>query len=597
MFSEWVDSCKSSVLQTTEWKRVSQELHNILSDKLSRDCVGFFADLTNEQQISYIKQIKRYDLKDTKIYDDFLVKLKELIERNISIQIQQLELSDHHNLTNLTRLDKILHITSEGTAKLLHDFPKNEIEYQLSGLSNMSLSPHLRKEIWKILLCNNHKYNDTHHDEQSMASSQVSSSYIQTANQKTSINTFRVTEKCETILLTLSQIIEIPNINPTQKSAGFGDLNTLLPLMKNIMIQYHQDIGFFNQENGALCDERYFHFLIPILICCTDFLTQSIINKINVYSAFEHKAYKWFKELIQCDIPNDEDQYLNLDCIRFGTEEYTKYYDELEHLIIHKSPVLLDALQSVAVTAQLIMDDKDDMEASQKPQVNWIRAIIEPVVHEMIEYWFVSIVNIETCQHIWDQLLLTRFDALPLIICALFHLISDNVRNCQNVDGFSTIAKRFLPTVHYTQFMREIQRLRYYKPDSNAIDIKDDEKTNAIHVEPIIDTIGTAKALTPMRDVSVQTKQLVAGMLMIGKLHIYKVRNDATLVPETPAVNAVCLEKEQEDGDDVLTDTKAMNQQEAKEDNQPEKTVTSLVLEDSIVQILKALRDISHMTK
>eukprot|EP01084_Bolivina_argentea_P224137 379084_1 len=105
-----------------------------------------------------------------------------------------------------------------------------------------------------------------------MASSQVSSSYIQTANQKTSINTFRVTEKCETILLTLSQIIEIPNINPTQKSAGFGDLNTLLPLMKNIMIQYHQDIGFFNQENGALCDERYFHFLIPILICCTDFL-------------------------------------------------------------------------------------------------------------------------------------------------------------------------------------------------------------------------------------------------------------------------------------------------------------------------------------
>ena len=60
--------CKESVLKSSEWRKVSQELHTILSDKLKRDRVGFFADLSFDEQLAYIKQIKRYELKDTKIY-------------------------------------------------------------------------------------------------------------------------------------------------------------------------------------------------------------------------------------------------------------------------------------------------------------------------------------------------------------------------------------------------------------------------------------------------------------------------------------------------------------------------------------------------
>eukprot|EP01084_Bolivina_argentea_P045333 83461_1 len=288
MFSEWVDSCKSSILQSSEWNKVSDELHKILSDRLSRDCVGFFADLTHTEQLAYIKQIKQHDLKDTKIYDNFLVKMKELIEKYTLMEIEKLEkLNQSNNAIDLTRLDKILHITSEGTAKLLKDFPQNEIQNQLSNLSNVSLSPNLRKEIWKLLLHSNVNHNNNNNelntDEQSVNTARSTDTFsIHHNNTSPLNNTFQITEKCENILLTLSQIIEIPNVHVMQKTQGFGNLNTLLPLMKTVMIKYHKDIGYFNNinhENTTLCDERYFYFIIPILVTITDFLINSITNK------------------------------------------------------------------------------------------------------------------------------------------------------------------------------------------------------------------------------------------------------------------------------------------------------------------------------
>lgn len=441
MFCSWVDPCKESVLKSSEWRKVSQELHNILSEKLSRDRVGFFADLSFNEQLAYIKQIKRYELNNTKIYNNFIDKLRESIEHYITIQIQKLEEnSNDNNLRNLSRLDKILHVTAEGTAKLLHDFPHSEIEHQLSGLGNSSLSPNLRKEIWKLLLFNNQKkYQEFELEERSLDTERSFTIHINTETNTTSVNTFRITEKCENILLTLSQTIEIPNINSQQNNwIGFGDLNTLLPLMKNVMVKYHQDIGFFNQEteNVSLCDERYFYFIIPILVCVSDFLIESLNTKINMYNLFEFKASKWFKELLQEKIGSNYDNDITLDDVRFGTDKYYIYYQQLQYLIMYKAPTLLSALKNIAVSAQLMMDHddedntKDNEEEEQEEEekreqdnkekteesstsssvhINWIRAIIEPLVEEMIEYWFVKTVNIETTLHIWDQLMLKKF--------------------------------------------------------------------------------------------------------------------------------------------------------------------------------------------
>ena len=425
MSSDWVTLCKSSVLQSPEWKKVSRELHSILSDKLSRDCVGFFADLSFGEQLAYIKQIKRYNLQNTKIYQDFLCKLTEVTEQYISVQVEQLEQSKNPNLLNLSRLDKILHVTSEETASLLHDFPYKEIESQLSGLSNISLSPSLRKEIWKILLFNNQKYDcEQNEDEESEEQS-----------RSPILNGFKITEKCESILLTASQRIECPNVNPSAvKTAGFGDLNTLLPLMKGAMIRYHKDLGFFNSDNAELSDDRYFYFMIPILVTITDFLIESIINKISSYRSLEIKAAKWFKQLVTSDNDNREKFDINLDAIRFGSDVYLKYYQQFEALTISKAPSLYFALRCVAVSAQLIMENEE--EDKDREQVNWIRAITEPLIADMIDFWFVTTANIETTLHIWDQLMLRRFDTLPLIICALLSVISDQIKECQNVDGF-----------------------------------------------------------------------------------------------------------------------------------------------------------------
>ena len=424
MYSEWVDACKASVLQSSEWKRVSTELHTILSEKLSRDRVGFFADLSSREQLSYIKQIRRYELNDTEIYSNFRDKLEELIERYISIEVDKVEQSNNPALQRPSRLDRILQITSEGTAKLLHNFPVKEINVELSGLANMSISPNLRKEIWNLLLFNN----DDHHsitggasDESTVDSARSSSGTmsIEVSSMRgsaSSINTFRITEKCENILLRLSQTVEVPDANPVDSAPGFGDLNTLLPLMKGVMIEYHREIGFFNSEQAEqspLCDERYFHFAVPVLVAITDFLSESITTKIQKYPVFQKKATKWFKRLIggqsdgaDIDGVNTTDD-LKLDVIQFGNDLYNRYFLELRDLILNRSPDLLDVLQRVAVAERLVIDQDDDGNTDDE-QFEWIRVVVEPIMSEMIEFWFVTTVNIEMALHLWDQLLLKR---------------------------------------------------------------------------------------------------------------------------------------------------------------------------------------------
>ena len=202
----------------------------------------------------------------------------------------------------------------------------------------------------KLLLFNNQKFDEFEDDERNIDTERSFTLHINTETNVTSVNTFRITEKCENILLTASQTIEVPNINPTNNSnhnsIGFGDLNTLLPLMKNVMVKYHQDIGFFNEsnqenENVSLCDERYFYFIIPILCCVSDFLIESLNTKINMYTLFEFKASRWFRQLIQSENKennnnsskkkkiHEHDHYdINLDDIRFGTDKYDAYYHD-----------------------------------------------------------------------------------------------------------------------------------------------------------------------------------------------------------------------------------------------------------------------------
>merc|ERR1719204_1916944 len=141
-------------------------------------------------------------------------------------------------------------------------------------------------------------------------------------------------------------------------------------------------------------------------------------------------------------------------------------FDELQNLILHRSPDLFDTLQRVAVAEQLLMAREDGGGGVDTANPQWVRVVVEPVVGEMVDNWFVTTVNVETALHLWDQLLLKRFETLPLIICSLLNVISVHLRDCHNVDGFTTVATRFLPTVHHTRWLEEMQRLKYFKSNN-----------------------------------------------------------------------------------------------------------------------------------
>ena len=50
MNGEWINRCKANLLSTVEWQQLSKKIHVILLERLSNDRVGFFADLSFEEQ-------------------------------------------------------------------------------------------------------------------------------------------------------------------------------------------------------------------------------------------------------------------------------------------------------------------------------------------------------------------------------------------------------------------------------------------------------------------------------------------------------------------------------------------------------------------
>ena len=50
MSGEWINHCKANLLSTVEWQQLSKKIHVILLERLNKDKVGFFADLSFQEQ-------------------------------------------------------------------------------------------------------------------------------------------------------------------------------------------------------------------------------------------------------------------------------------------------------------------------------------------------------------------------------------------------------------------------------------------------------------------------------------------------------------------------------------------------------------------
>ena len=91
-----------------------------------------------------------------------------------------------------------------------------------------------------------------------------------------------------------------------------------------------------------------------------------------------------------------------------------------------------------------------------------------------------------------------------------------------------SVAKRYLPTIHYTVLTKEMHKIKYYK-SSNQLLVNDveeiDEKTQ--FMTPAISVHSTIEMLTPLKPStkSAQIKKLFAAMVMVGKLQRIRNRN------------------------------------------------------------------------
>ncbi len=153
---EWIEKCENAILESDAWKTLSQTIHEMLSDRLYRDNVGFFGDLSSLEQMAYIQQIKTYDLKNHPAYENFRKILEVATEKSITSQLNKISSSRTPTFeedVQPSRLETILEMTAKGCSTLLQPFSLKQIQFELiSKLKNVNIPPSLRKEIWRLLL-------------------------------------------------------------------------------------------------------------------------------------------------------------------------------------------------------------------------------------------------------------------------------------------------------------------------------------------------------------------------------------------------------------------------------------------------------------
>lgn len=215
-----------------------------------------------------------------------------------------------------------------------------------------------------------------------------------------------------------------------------------------------------------------------------------------------------------------------------------------------------------------------------------------------------------------------RFKTLPLIICALLNIISDKVEECQSVEGFATVARRFLPSIHYSELMKHMKMIKHYKPNPNdtsrlktsqhLLSKPEMEEKEELTMDSTIDMLQSpppntkkqiAKQLLLMdpSKLAIMNKKLYVALIITGKLQRIRERQRRPSLSKhesfsKPSVEVSTVEIPIIPENDESEEKEEMKTDELTEDAKSSgKKMTALVLEESIVQILRGFREMSNL--
>jgi hypothetical protein len=152
--TDWLNSCKETIKQSSEWRSISNTVYSYLQETLAQDRAGFFSDLSPAEQSAYMNRVEQ-KLVSLDQYPMFMQKLNNVVDQAVAnVADNQTELNpeqeEQTSTVTTTRLDRILQCTAVGAAVLLKSNPDGNIDetfHKLQVLKNVSLPPALRNEV------------------------------------------------------------------------------------------------------------------------------------------------------------------------------------------------------------------------------------------------------------------------------------------------------------------------------------------------------------------------------------------------------------------------------------------------------------------
>ena len=143
----WLKDMERAILRTTEWKRLTRDIYEVVQTKMSENAVHFFSDLNEAEKRLLVDQAEQ-----TLITGDshklFEHKLASLIDENLANAVRAASAS---SATSASVEEIIVGRASVGIKELLKDSATSESS-TLSLLLNRELPSQLRVQIWKMLL-------------------------------------------------------------------------------------------------------------------------------------------------------------------------------------------------------------------------------------------------------------------------------------------------------------------------------------------------------------------------------------------------------------------------------------------------------------
>ncbi|XP_038056407.1 uncharacterized protein LOC119728290 [Patiria miniata] len=398
----WLLDCKSEIVQTDEWKVLTEELNQAIQQQLTESHVSKFTDLSDPEKQLFLERAAKA-IKEGDVFQNFNLAASDALDKHLSNHANQRLLTTS---PLETKSELVLDQAREGALGLLKSWPGNKAK--LRRFFNQALPDRLRQIAWRLYL----------------RSPKVRSLYLEQLkadpSSVMSILDLEVIQTSEALLMREPTFQELSN-------------NTdILHAMKAILSYHH----VCKKTKTSLIDTDYM-LVIPFLVNLLSttrpeqlVLESTLALLIEQYATFMSSRPIYMRESYVEDFQESMESFAN----------------RIAGMLQEKDEALTQHLQRVF-----------------SGHFAWSSAVVQgikPLIRPMVRCLFVGYLSLDAVMYVWDQYIIgldaPDYDIIPSMAVSVLILLRKYLLQCDSLPEMEHTLKKNAVKLTKDELMYEI---------------------------------------------------------------------------------------------------------------------------------------------